>query len=201
MARRRARRVPGRSAGGRPWPADGRRRGHAFWRRPHASGNQRDWSSRAYLQSTVTFTERPLIVSIVLLLVPLSIGQRPGSSGISTGAYSAACWGCRRSLAGRPYRVVRCSGIRPAPRMISCISSAQTCWPCTAPAARVMDSSISTPPMSLAPACKAERRAVGAHLHPGGLDIGDERVQRQSRDGMHQKRLAEGRALARLALR
>ena len=51
-----------------------------------------------------------------------------------------------------PYSVVRCTGWRPAATISSCMRAADTSCPCAAPAARVMLSFISTPPMSLQPA-------------------------------------------------
>ena len=58
---------------------------------------------------------------------------------------------------------------------------AETPAPCSVPAAREMLSFISVPPRSLAPALQAGRGALGAHLHPGGLDVGDVRMQHQPR--------------------
>ena len=114
---------------------------------------------------------------------------------------AASLRGCRRS--GR-HRAVEGGALAaasgPPPRMMRSMSSAQTSWPCTAPAARVMDSFISTPPMSLAAGLEAQRRAVGAHLHPGGLDVGDDGIEHQPRHGVHEHGLAEGRPLARLPL-
>ena len=47
---------------------------------------------------------------------------------------------------------------------------------------------------------KAQRRAVGPHLHPRGLDVDHEGIERQAGDGVHEHGLAEGRALAGAAL-
>ena len=68
-ARRRARRVPGRSADGRPWPAAcgggaATHFGVVHTRREIEGTGQ----VRAYLAIDHDFTERPLIVSIVLLM-------------------------------------------------------------------------------------------------------------------------------------
>ena len=43
---------------------------------------------------------------------------------------------------------------------------------------------------------QACRHPIRPHLHPGDLDIGDQRMQHQARDRVHQHRLAEGRPLA-----
>ena len=44
---------------------------------------------------------------------------------------------------------------------------------------------------------EAHRRSLRSHLHPGRLDVGDQRVQRQAGHGVHQDRLAQGWSLAR----
>ena len=50
------------------------------------------------------------------------------------------------------------------------------------------------------PGREAGLGAARAHLDPGGLDVGDLRMQREARDRVHQQRLAPGRAAARPAL-
>src|SRR6266851_1210429 len=47
---------------------------------------------------------------------------------------------------------------------------------------------------------EAEGGPLAAHLDPGGLNVGDQRVQCQPRYGVHQHRLAPGRAAAGMAL-
>src|SRR5215469_15424420 len=42
--------------------------------------------------------------------------------------------------------------------------------------------------------------ALAAHLHPGGLDVGDQRMQREARDRVHQHGLPEGRTTPGAAL-
>ena len=47
---------------------------------------------------------------------------------------------------------------------------------------------------------QAQLRTFGPHLDPGGLDIGDQWMQRQPRDSVHQDRFAQCRTGARAAL-
>lgn len=78
---------------------------------------------------------------------------QPAGCATTCAAATAAC-----RTGAMPYSVVRWRGCRPAPRISSSMASAGSCWPWLAPAARVMLSFISTPPMSLQPA------ALGVHV-------------------------------------
>ena len=73
-------------------------------------------------------------------------------------------------------------------------------WPWLAPAARVMLSSISVPPRSLAPACRQTRAPSGPILTQEVWMLAISGMQHQPRDRVHQHRLAEGRAATRAAL-
>ena len=79
-------------------------------------------------------------------------------------------------------------------------SAAQISWPCTAPAARVMDSFISVPPRSLAPASSSSAAPSGPIFTHEAWMLGIERMQREPRHRVHQHRLAEGRPVRALAL-
>ena len=74
--------------------------------------------------------------------------------------------------------------------------SGSSSWPCAAPAAREMLSFISVPPMSLAPLAEALFGTLLAQFDPADLDVGDDRVEDEAGDGVHEDGLAIGRALA-----
>src|SRR5207253_10777703 len=59
------------------------------------------------------------------------------------------------SAATRSYTVVRCSRLRPRGSTMARKAASSMRWPCEAPAAREMFSSIKVPPRSLAPARRA----------------------------------------------
>ena len=79
--------------------------------------------------------------------------------GTCAAAGPAAAAACHAGAV--PYSVVRWRGCRPAPRISSAMASAGSCWPWLAPAARVMLSFMSTPPMSLQPAAREAKWREG----------------------------------------
>ena len=94
------------------------------------------------------------------LTVSLSGSARNEASTRSVGALA---------VEGRALVRARGRARRSAPASLCGGSS----WPNAAPAARVIDSFISVPPRSLAPAARQACGALRPQLDPGGLDVGD----------------------------
>ena len=73
-------------------------------------------------------------------------------------------------------------------------------WPWVAPAARLMFSSISVPPRSLPPASRSWRAPAAPSFTHDAWTLGMSVAVGDAGDGVHEQRLAEGRAPAGLAL-
>ena len=103
-----------------------------------------------------------------------------GSTGSASGERAEGGGGSARDPGRRRASSAAGASGRSA-RIAASISSGGISWPWLAPAAREIDSFISVPPRSLAPARSAAVRAVDAQLDPRGLDVRD--VRDGARDG------------------
>src|SRR5581483_3492542 len=100
---------------------------------------------------------RPRLVAALDRLTALEVGAY-GLLGLRPSRHQMA--------ATRPYKVVRCSSVRPIGSTSARRSASSMPWPCDAPAAREMFSFINVPPRSLTPArssCCAPARPSLTH--------------------------------------